>query len=119
MFGAAHALLVPVIPTTLAARTLRQLAAFMADAPDAPLVLPFFSMVDRRKRLHRELLEALPAANPKFLHTPIPSSSVVEQTGEQRAPLATFAPRAAPTRAFRELWAEIAGRLWEAAGDPP
>lgn len=119
VFGAADALLVPVIPTTLAARTLRQLAAFMEGAPDAPLVLPFFSMVDRRKRLHRELLESLSTANPTFLHTPIPNSSVVERMGVRRAPVATFASGAAPTHAFRDLWAEIAGRLWGAADDLP
>ncbi|MEX2659758.1 MAG: hypothetical protein WD232_08675 [Acidimicrobiales bacterium] len=37
--------------------------------------------------------------------------------GEQRASVATFAPRAAPALAFRDLWAEIAVRLWAAAGD--
>ena len=119
VFGAADALLVPVIPTTLAARTLRQLAKFFGDMPDAPLVLPFFSMVDRRKRLHRELLESLSATDSTFLHTPIPNSSVVERMGERRAPVAMFAPGAAPAHAFRDLWGEIARRLWSAAGDVP
>jgi cellulose biosynthesis protein BcsQ len=119
VFAAADALLVPMIPTTLAARTLRQLTKFFGDVPDAPLVLPFFSMVDRRKRLHRELLESLSATKkPTFLRTPIPNSSVVERMGERRAPVAVFAPRAAPALAFRDLWGDIAQRLWD-AGDGP
>ena len=32
--------------------------------------------------------------------------------GVERAPLATFAPTSRGAMAFRDLWAEIAGRLW-------
>jgi len=39
--------------------------------------------------------------------------------GERRAPVALFAPGAAPAHAFRDLWGEIARRLWSAAGDVP
>lgn len=115
VFGAAGALLVPVIPTTLSARTLAQLAGFLEADPDAPALLPHFTMVDRRKRLHREQLEALAAAWPVFLSTSIPAASAVERMGVERAPVAAFAPASAAARAFRDLWAEIAGRLWPAA----
>ena len=74
-----------------------------------------FTMVDRRKRLHREQLEALAAAWPVFLSTSIPAASAVERMGVERAPVAAFAPASAAARAFRDLWAEIAGRLWPAA----
>jgi chromosome partitioning protein len=50
---AADLLLVPLIPTTLSVRTLDQLTAFIADfAGHRPEILAFFSMLDRRKRLH-------------------------------------------------------------------
>ena len=53
VFGAADALLVPVIPTTLSSRTLHQLSEFLEDQESRPLLLPYFSMVDSRKRLHQ------------------------------------------------------------------
>jgi len=112
VFGTADALLVPVIPTTLSARTLDQLAAFLADQPSTPDLLPHFTMVDRRKKLHRDQLEALAAAWPTFLCTQIPSASAVERMGIERAPVAAFGPRTAAALAYHDLWAEVAERLW-------
>lgn len=112
VFGAADALLVPVVPTTLSGRTLTQLADFLDGKRDAPTVLPYFSMVDGRKRLHRELMTTLRAAWPNFLPTSIPAASVVERMGPERAPVATFAPSAVATAAFHGLWTDVAARLW-------
>lgn len=112
VFGAADALLVPVIPTTLSGRTLAQLAEFLDGQPGAPAILPYFSMVDSRKRLHRELVESLRADWPTFLATAIPAASVVERMGPERAPVATFAPSTGAAAAFRGLWGDIAARLW-------
>jgi len=112
VFGAADALLVPVIPTTLSARTLSQLARFLDDQPGAPLLLPHFTMVDGRRKLHRELATSLAAKWPVFLVTAIPAASVVERMGVERAPVATFAPTSPATLAFRSLWSEVAARLW-------
>ena len=112
VFGAADALLVPTIPTTLSKRTLDQLTDFLAEHPPAPMVLPFASMVDRRKRLQRDLVAQLMAVTPGFLATVIPNASVVENMGIERAPVGAFAPTSAAATAFRELWAEIAARIW-------
>ena len=50
---AADLLLVPLIPTTLSVRTLDQLTEFVAGLDGhRPKILAFFSMIDRRKRLH-------------------------------------------------------------------
>ena len=60
VFEAADALVIPLIPTTLSLRTYDQLEAFKAEQKIKDLkLLPFFSMVDRRKALHREILESL------------------------------------------------------------
>ena len=114
VFGAADALLVPVIPTTLSTRTLDQLTAFLAEfgGRRAPDVLPHLSMVDRRKRMQRELAGSLPASWPGFLAAGIPNASVVERMGEERAPVATFAPAHPVVAAYRRLWSEVAARLW-------
>jgi chromosome partitioning protein len=116
VFGTADALLVPTIPTTLSVRTLGQLARFLSACHDAtdspPAILPFISMLDRRKALHRVLLEQLELRDPRFLHAAIPNASPVERMGVQRAPVGQFAPRTAAAKAFNALWAEVAAHLW-------
>jgi len=113
VFGATHQLLVPVIPTTLSSRTLGQLAGFLGATSGGPRLLPYLSMVDRRKRLHRELVDSLRAEWPDLLTTVIPGASVIERMGPERAPVAVFAPATPAARAFRDLWAEVAARLWK------
>jgi cellulose biosynthesis protein BcsQ len=112
VFGAADMLIVPTIPTTLSARTLDQLDEFLGRLTHPPAVRPFFSMVDRRKSLHRELVDSLAERWPRALRTPIPSASAVERMGVERAPVGVFAPRSAAAVAFASLWEEIAGELW-------
>jgi cellulose biosynthesis protein BcsQ len=108
---AANALLVPVIPTTLSMRTLDQVRSFVDSAgKHRPEILPFLSMVDRRKRLHLDTLEAC-LADPEFLRTAIPSASVVERMGLTRAPVAATLPSQPAAKAFASLWLEIAERL--------
>lgn len=112
VFDAADALIVPTIPTTLSERTLEQLTRFLAEQTHAPTLLPFASMLDRRKRLQRDLVEHLTRDVPGFLQTAIPNASVIEHMGTQRAPVAVFAPTSPAATAFRDLWAEIAERVW-------
>ena len=112
VFGAADALLVPTIPSTLSRRTLEQLSSFLDSVDDAPLLLPFISMIDRRRRIHRDVTAELAAAWPQLLATHIPSSAAVERMGIERAPLGIGAPASNGAAAFRALWAEIAPRLW-------
>ena len=112
VFHAADALLVPLIPTTLSVRTYEQLLAFRTEEGLAGLkLLPFFSMIDRRKTMHREIVERFPLDHPEALATVIPYSSVVERMGSERAPLGAFAGRSAVAVAYETLWREIGGRL--------
>lgn len=110
VFEAADALLVPIIPATLSSRTLEQLHSVLASG-GGPRVLGFFSMADRRKKLHRELMDSLAQEHPDLLKTVIPSSAEVERMGSHRAPLADFAPRSRAALAYADLWAEIRERL--------
>jgi chromosome partitioning protein len=112
VFGAADALLVPVVPATLASRTLGQLVDFLDDQVEAPEILPLLSMVDRRRKHHRELVEDLAMEWPELLGTVVPSAAVIERMGLERAPVGVYAPSAPATRAYRSLWAEIAAVLW-------
>ena len=62
MLHAADLLLVPLIPTTLSVRTLDQLTDFVSGFNGhKPDILAFFSMIDRRKRLHKQIAAELPA----------------------------------------------------------
>ena len=112
VFGAADFLLVPVIPTTLSSRTLHQLSEFLAGQESRPALLPYFSMVDGRKRLHREVMQALRSEWPGMLTTVVPNASVIERMGPERAPVGVYAPSSSAARTFASLWAEIAARLW-------
>jgi len=112
VFAAADALLVPTIPATLSARTLEQLDRFLDGIDDPPLVLPFVSMIDRRRTVHRQVAADLASGWPRLLATQIPNTASVERMGVERAPLVTFAPSASGTLAYRDLWAEIAASLW-------
>lgn len=112
VFEAADILLVPVIPTTLSLRTLAQLQAFRTERGlDNLQLIPFFSMVDRRKSLHREILEQLPAECPELLNTYIPYASEVEQMGVHCAPVGQYAASSRAGLAFEALWAELRPRL--------
>jgi cellulose biosynthesis protein BcsQ len=108
VFTAADALLVPLVPSTLSVRTFEQLQAFLAGGPQpAPDVVAFLSMVDRRRKLHRELAESLPEALPGVAHAGIPVASAVELMGVARVPLVVNHPRSPASLAYAALWAEI------------
>lgn len=108
VFEAADAMLIPLLPATLSARTLDHIEEISGNAARP---LPFFSMVDSRKRMHRDVMEQFRAERPEMLRTVVPMAADVERMGQSRAPLEEFAPRGAAAVAFRELWSEIRERL--------
>lgn len=108
IFRAADALLVPTIPTTLSLRTYGQLVEFLDGHKVTDVLrMPFFSMVDRRKRMHLEMMEQLPKTYPEMLHSHIPYASDVERMGVHRAPLGSYAPRSVAGLAYQALWEEL------------
>ena len=111
VFVAADALLVPTIPTTLSLRTLDRLARHLKKkGRRRARLLPYFSMIDRRKRLHREICDGAEDAGLKMLSAAIPNSSVVERMGLRRAPVGAWAPRTSAACAYRRLWRETRDR---------
>jgi cellulose biosynthesis protein BcsQ len=112
VFDAADALLVPLIPSTLTLRTFQQLGEFVdAEVDRRPEIVAFFSMVDRRKRLHREVVETLPDGRGDIARTAIPAATEVELMGVERSPVVVHAPRSRGARAYAELWSELRDRL--------
>ena len=113
VLDAADTLVVPVIPSALSARTVDQLVAFVDDAPrrSRPQLFAFLSMVDRRRRLHRELVQRLPELHRgSFASTVVPSAAIIERMGSERRPIARYAPRSSAAQAYDELWTEIEAR---------
>ncbi len=115
---AADALVIPLLPTPLSLRMLRQLRDFVAEAGWSDLrLLPFFSMVDRRRSLHRDLIDSTRTEYADLLATEVPYWSEIERMSVRRAPLAVIAPHGDAAAIYAALWAEIAVRLY--AGSRP
>ena len=111
IFLAADALLVPTIPTTLSLRSLEQLHKHLSRKGPAGLtVLPFFSMVDRRKSIHREIRDSHEPAPFDFLAASVPYASAAERMSRERKPLHEFASGSNAARSYEELWSEVMSR---------
>jgi chromosome partitioning protein len=113
IFRAADRIIIPVIPTTLSERTLEQLIKFFDENKiDSKKMMPFFSMVQRQKKMHIETMGRLKVVYPKmFLNEPIPFSTDIELMGVHRAPVATFAKSRPATSAYNALWTELVVRI--------
>jgi chromosome partitioning protein len=110
VFEAADALLVPIIPATLSSRTFAQLADVVADG--GPQVLAFFSMVEVRKSLHREVMAQVRSMHAvTMLGAAIPSADEVERMGAERDVVAAFAPGSRAAMAYEALWLDVRRRL--------
>jgi chromosome partitioning protein len=111
---AADAIIVPLVPTPLSVRTLVQLQDFIVGEGWTDLVvLPFFSMVDRRKSLHHEIIANAREQFPILLATEVPYSSQIERMTLRRAPIPAFAPRSAAAQIYSALWSELTSRMKE------
>jgi cellulose biosynthesis protein BcsQ len=109
---AADALVVPLLPSPLSVRTVEQLFEFVGSKGWTDLkLLPFFSMVDRRKSLHQETIESLRRRFPIILETEVPYGSEFERIALRRAPVESYAPGSAAAEVYRVLWREIDSRL--------
>src|SRR3984957_7902042 len=109
---AADAVVVPLVPSPLSVRMLAQLRNFILDQGWTDLLLlPFFSMVDRRRSLHTEIIASTRADFPMMLQTEVPYWSEIERMTVRREPLPASSPNGAAAAIYRSLWAEVAGRV--------
>ncbi|PSF14191.1 ParA family protein [Marinobacter shengliensis] len=104
---------VPVVPTWLSLNSWNQLRDFVKDKKLGNKKLrPFFSMVDRRKNLHREILEQATELLGTPVSVAVPYASVVERMGEEGQPLELLAPNSPAAVEFRKLWVSVRKDLW-------
>jgi cellulose biosynthesis protein BcsQ len=114
IFETADSLYVPIIPTHLSLRTFEQTREFFKQNKLKPKRLhAFFTMVDRRRSLHRVMLSHPPKMLKNGLATPIPYAAIVERMGDHQSPLPAFDRRSPVSRAYADLWAEIKQTLSE------
>lgn len=111
IFRAADALLLPTIPTTLSLRTLEQLLDFMQGHDLKTPVYAFYSMVDRRKRLHQDVVASPGDPRCTVLNTVIPYATEVERMGLERRAVTDYAPRSSAGRAYQALWDEVRAKV--------
>jgi len=105
-------ILVPIIPTTLSQRTYEKLIKFFKEEKlNREKLIPFFSMVEKRKNLHREIIGSMPKNIKSFLESQIPYSSEVEKMGIKREPLVFTKPNSVAAKAYKSLWNEIRQRI--------
>jgi chromosome partitioning protein len=109
---AADLVVVPLLPTPLSVRMLVQLQEFVdGEGWSDVQLLPFFSMVDRRKSLHAEVIASTREQFPAMLATEVPYSSDIERMTQRRAPLPSFSPRSAVGLVYSALWSEVQSHL--------
>lgn len=108
VFNSSDVMLVPLIPTTLSLRTYGQILDYVGEHKKLTLkLMPFFSMVDNRKKLHLETVGDAENRISGILHTGIPYLSIVEYMGLHRAPVGMFAPKSQAAALFDQLWTEV------------
>jgi chromosome partitioning protein len=112
VFKTADKIVVPVIPTTLSLRTLEQLYTFFDENgyPKKKL-MPFFSMVQLSKKLHKESMLTLRKKYKNLLKPYIPFSTDIERMGVYRAPVTTYANKKNMGNVYAEMWKEIAAKV--------
>ena len=112
IFEAANVLVVPVIPTSLSLRTLKQLVEFRRKKQLRNFkMLVFFSMADRRKQLHRDLMHMMPRKYPNFLKTNIPYSTEIERMGIERTQERCFAENTKSAQPYQEHCQQVKPHL--------
>lgn len=102
----ADLIVVPMVPTPLSMRAFDEVRQHIdrEQGRYAPL-MPVFTMVDRRRAMHKQALEQLPD------WPTIPMASAIEKMAEKRMAIGDFAPRSPAALAYQQLWQAIEKQL--------
>ncbi|NJO24626.1 MAG: ParA family protein [Bacteroidia bacterium] len=107
VFHAADIVLMPVIPTTLSIRTYNMVKDYFKEKGiELSKMMCFFTMVDLRKNMHKEIMEEL-YKDKRFFENYIPYLSDVEKMGIHRTPIEEYARSSYAAQCYRDLWEEI------------
>lgn len=108
IFRAADTILVPLVPTVLSVNTLLQLEEFVKRKKFSPdKFCAFFSMVDCRKRMHRETVDMVAELPIKVFENRIPYASAIEKMGVCMTPVQLCAKNEKAVRMIEQLLLEM------------
>ena len=108
IFLAADYVVVPIIPTTLSYRSYQKLLDFFRRKKlKRGKIIPFFSMVERRKAMHMETIDLVRKSFPVILDTQIPYSSVIERMGIYRQSVVAYKASTHAAKAYLSLYDEL------------
>jgi len=111
VFRAADYVVVPCIPTTLSMLTFEKLQDFFKKQRlKRSKILAFFSMVEARKKLQRDVMDNMNQNERYFMNTRIPYLAEIERMGLERKPVACYSPNSLAATRYNELWREIKQR---------
>ena len=107
IFNASDMVFMPVIPTTLSLRTYDLVKAYFEESGvEMEKLTCFFTMVDMRKNMHKEVMQQL-YKDKRFFEHYIPNLSQVEKMGIELAPLGVFAPSGYANLCYMALWNKV------------
>jgi len=107
IFNAADILLIPFIPTTLSLLSFQKLLNFFKKTGvDRKKLYVFFSMVEKRKKMHLDMMTRFQGRK-RVLKQPIPFLADVEKMGIFRKPVLEIAPKSPASLAYRIMWREV------------
>jgi cellulose biosynthesis protein BcsQ len=107
VFRAVDLLVVPMLPSPLSERAYEQLLDHLvrhhkwSPGSVAPAVLPVFTMVDRRKALHRDTVARAPG------RAAIPYAAAIEAMAATRLPVLAKSTATPAARALATLWTDV------------
>ncbi|MAR91910.1 MAG: ParA family protein [Pseudomonadota bacterium] len=113
LFASCDLLAVPLLPSPLSVRSYQQLTAFLQKKKRWKKLqtLPFFTMVDRRRKIHNDVIEHAKSIIGDDDPVIIPYASEYEKMGIHRAPIHAFAPSSKSAKAYEALWQRLQHQL--------
>ncbi len=108
IFNAADIILLPLIPSTLSINTYQTITKYFHKKDlNLSKVWVFFSLADKRKKLHIETIETMRQQQSNVLFTVVPYSSAIEKMGITREPVPLKSSKSKAAISFIDLWEEI------------
>jgi cellulose biosynthesis protein BcsQ len=108
VFYSADYILTPIIPSRLSLRSVQQIIRFIDHKGfKSDRIIPFFSMVDIRRKIHKDCMLDLQGKLPHICRNFIPYLSEIEKMSETRKPVVFSKPASRAAKAYENLWEEI------------
>jgi len=109
LFYGCDVLAVPLLPSPLSLRSFTQLRTYLQKKKrwQKLRLLPFFTMVDRRRKIHNDVIDDAKSIIDDEDPIVIPYASEYEKMGIHRAPIHAFAPNSQAAKAYESLWARL------------